>query len=156
MTCLKVYIASPYSNGDMILNVRRQILCAGAIISAGHAPYSPLAGNYIMHMVEPRHYEEWLRLDFVWVSACDVVLRLQGASPGADREVELAGKLGIPVVHSHGELVELAETWPKYVNKGKKELHDALVEWYSQSDGITVGIPGELANALIAWLKGTT
>jgi hypothetical protein len=31
-----------------------------------------------------------------------------------------------------------------------KELYDALVEYYNESDGITVGIPSELVQALLA------
>jgi hypothetical protein len=35
-------------------------------------------------------------------------------------------------------------------------LHDALVEWYQQSDGITVGIPAELLNELVKRLASPT
>jgi aspartate/methionine/tyrosine aminotransferase len=34
-----------------------------------------------------------------------------------------------------------------------KQLRDALVEWYQASDGITVGIPSELCNALVDRLE---
>jgi len=39
-----------------------------------------------------------------WITVCDCVLRLEGESPGADAEVVLAKKKGIPVFYSIDEL----------------------------------------------------
>jgi len=48
--------------------------------------------------------EEWLRIDAAFVARCDAVLRLKGISTGADLEVAIAEKLGIPVYHTLDEI----------------------------------------------------
>lgn len=48
----------------------------------------------------PMPYEDWLRLDNYWLEVSDVVLRLPGESNGADKEIELANELMIPVFYS--------------------------------------------------------
>jgi hypothetical protein len=57
-------------------------------------------------MLFPRPYEFWLDLDNQFLPCCAAVLRLPGPSSGADKEVDLARKLGIPVF---GEIDELAK-----------------------------------------------
>jgi len=63
----------------------------------GHHPFVP----HLFDLVDPRDelgYERWMALDLDWLSRCDALVRLPGASPGADREVAAAGRLGIPVL----------------------------------------------------------
>ncbi len=48
-------------------------------------------------MLFPRPYEFWLDLDNEFLPVCQAVLRLPGPSSGANKEVQLAQKLGIPV-----------------------------------------------------------
>lgn len=103
---VKVYIASPYTKGDAAINVRRSLLCANALMDAGFAPYAPLLTHF-QHMLMPRAYEDWLAADLEWVTVCDVVLRLEGESNGADKEVAFALQHGIPVVYSVQELVAI-------------------------------------------------
>lgn len=50
--------------------------------------------------VFPHHYEDWMRYDFELIARCDAVFRLQGHSPGADRETTYAIELGIPIFGS--------------------------------------------------------
>jgi hypothetical protein len=57
-------------------------------------------------MIFPHDYELWLEIDFAWVKKCDALIRLPGESSGADREVELARSLGIPVYFSIQEFLE--------------------------------------------------
>lgn len=102
---IKVYIASPYTIGDVAANVKAQIDCADQLIERGFAPFAPLYFHF-QHMIHPRSYEEWMKLDFEWVKSCNCLLRLPGESNGADREVAYAGKLGIPVFYSLEELIE--------------------------------------------------
>ena len=101
---LRVYIASPYTKGDQIENVKRQIEVAHKLMDLGFAPYLPLLCHF-QHQVRPRSYEDWLRLDFEWIGACDILLRLEGESEGADKEVAYAEKLGIRVMYSLEELM---------------------------------------------------
>ena len=95
----KIYIASPYTLGDVALNVKKQMDIADLLMTEGYAPFVQLYSHF-QHMMNPRPYEDWLKMDFIWLAACDVVLRLYCESKGADREVEHAKKLNIPVVYS--------------------------------------------------------
>ena len=80
---VKVYIASPYTKGDVAENVKRQMDVADELMNHGFAPFAPLYSHF-QHMAHPRPYEDWLEIDKVWVVACDVLLRLVGESKGAD------------------------------------------------------------------------
>lgn len=100
---LHIYIASPYTLGDTATNVRRQIDAANQLIDAGYVPVWPLSCHYLHEVVE-RDYETWMVMCFAWLSRCDGVLRLTGESSGADREVQEAYRLGIPVLfEEHGQ-----------------------------------------------------
>jgi len=93
---ITVYVAGPYTKPDPGLNTHQSILVATQLLDAGFAPFLPHLSLF-WHCCTPRPYETWLQYDFVWVAKCDAVLRIPGDSPGADREVELANSLGIPV-----------------------------------------------------------
>lgn len=100
---MKVYVAGPYSKGDVALNVRAAIDAANAVVELGHVPYIPHLTHF-WHLVSPKPYEWWLEYDNVWLLECDVVLRIAGESTGADAEVKLAEERGIPVVYGLEEL----------------------------------------------------
>ncbi len=102
---IKVYIASPYTIGDVAVNVKTQMDVANQLMDLGFAPFIPLYSHF-QHMAHPRPYEYWLKLDLEWISSCDYVLRLPGESNGADGEVEYARSKNIPVVYSIDELLE--------------------------------------------------
>ena len=100
---MRVYVASPYSIGDQILNVRRQIEAGDRLLEMGHTPFLPCLTHF-RHYVSPKSYETWLEIDRRWIDCCDALLRLAGESKGADSEVEYARKLGIPVYYSFAEI----------------------------------------------------
>jgi hypothetical protein len=102
---IKVYIASPYTKGDAAVNVRVQLDAGHELMNHGFAPCIPLMSHF-QHMVNPRPYEDWMKNDLVWVEACDCLVRLPGESPGADREVAHAMKLGKSVFYSLEEVYE--------------------------------------------------
>ena len=102
---IKVYIASPYTIGDVAVNVKRQLDCADELMTAGFAPFAPLYSHF-QHMAHPRPYTDWIEIDLVWVEVCDCVLRLDGESKGADGEVNHALKLNKPIFHSLEELIK--------------------------------------------------
>ena len=110
MKKIKVFISSPYTIGDIAQNVRRQIDAVDELMNNGYVPFAPLYSHF-QHMIHPRPYEDWMSVDFEWVRVCDCILRLEGESSGADREVALAKSLGIPVFYSFEEL---------YLQYGKK------------------------------------
>jgi len=102
---LKVYVAGPYTKGDVVVNTRSAILAADALLEAGHHPYVPHLSHF-WHLVAPRPYQDWLDLDLVWLRECDAVVRIPGESSGADMETAEARRLSIPVFGSVAELLE--------------------------------------------------
>jgi hypothetical protein len=90
-----IYIASPYSIGDLTANVRVQLDAFERIMNMGHLPFAPLLDHF-QHIVHPRSDESWL-YDYClpWVERCDLILRLPGVSVGADLEVGHAIKHGV-------------------------------------------------------------
>ena len=101
----RVYIAGPYTKGDVALNVRNAFEVANRLADLGFAPFVPHATHF-WHMLFPRPYEYWLELDNEFLPCCAALLRLPGESSGADKEVELARTLGIPVFTSIEGLTE--------------------------------------------------
>lgn len=93
---MRVYIAGPYTGGDVARNVANAILIGDAVLKLGHTPHVPHL-NHFWHLLHPGGYEQWMGLDLEWLAVCDVLLRLPGESPGADREVAEARRLGLPV-----------------------------------------------------------
>jgi hypothetical protein len=100
---IKVYIASPYTLGDVAVNVKRQIDAVDELMNCGFAPFAPLYSHF-QHMAHPRPYEDWVNIDLEWVKVCDCVLRLDGESKGADGEVIFARRMGKPIFGSIGDI----------------------------------------------------
>ena len=105
---IKVYIASPYTLGDVNLNVKRQMEIANTLIDNGFAPFVPLYYHF-QNETYPRPYEDWVKLGIVWLKNCDCLLRLQGISKGADIEVEVAKKLNLPIFYFIEILIDYYE-----------------------------------------------
>lgn len=93
-----IYIAGPYSKGDVCLNVREAIWAADRLLDKGFVPYIPHLTHF-WHLLSPKEYEIWTALDMEWLIKCDAVLRLLGDSKGADEEVRTAHELNIPVFY---------------------------------------------------------
>jgi hypothetical protein len=97
---MNVYISAPYSNGDIVTNIRRAIEAADKLARQGHTPYIPHL-SLLWHLVSPKDYDFWLDYDMRFIMDwADCILRLDGESKGADKEVELARKLYLPVYYS--------------------------------------------------------
>lgn len=101
-----VYVAGPL--GDKHLwneNTRRAIEWSDRLIAL-----APNVVTYVPHSYGPRYeehsergvreYEWWLHHCLQMVRRCDALLRVEGPSPGADREAALAHRIGLPVFHS--------------------------------------------------------
>jgi len=101
----RVYVAGPYTNGDVAVNVRNAYLAASRLADLGFAPFVPHATHF-WHMLFPRPYEFWLDLDQHFLPLCEAVLRLPGQSNGADKEVQIAKELEIPVFTEIDDLVK--------------------------------------------------
>lgn len=100
-----VYVAGPYSHGETADHVREAVLVGLTLAERGFRPFIPHLYHFA-HLICPHDYEWWMALDLSWLEACDCVLRLPGHSPGADREVERAHSLGMPVYHGLPSLYE--------------------------------------------------
>lgn len=94
-----IFISSPYKIGDTAINVRRQLDCADKLMDLGFCPIVPLESHF-QHLVFPRKYSDWLKIDFEKIKRCDAVIRLTGKSEGADKETIYAKKMNIPVFYS--------------------------------------------------------
>ena len=94
-----VYLAGPYTKPDPIENTHRIILIADALWNLGVVPVVPHL-TLFWHFLRPRTYEEWLRYDLHLMARCDAVLRVPGASHGADGEVSYAIAHGLPVIYA--------------------------------------------------------
>lgn len=104
---MKVYIAGPYSQGDVVVNIRNAIFAGDKVLDMGHMPFIPHL-SHLWHTVSPKTYEEWMAIDIMWLGECHALLRLPGESKGADREVQVAIACGIPVFYSLEELKQYA------------------------------------------------
>lgn len=101
---IHVYVAGPFSKGDVLVNVREAILAGDNLRALGFVPFIPHL-NALWHLVCPHEPTYWYEVDLEWLPLCKALLRLPDDSWGADREVELAIKLEIPVFYSIEELV---------------------------------------------------
>jgi hypothetical protein len=115
---IKIYIASPYTLGDVNENVNLQIDAWHILRDAGYYPIAPLLSHFI-HLRKNRSYEDWMDWDFANLEMCDAVIRIrpiyngeERLSSGADREEVHAKSIGIPV-YTFWSLNELEE----WINK---------------------------------------
>lgn len=92
----RIYVAGPYTKGDVAVNVKNAMEAGLDIIKAGHAPYVPHLSHFL-HMQEPQPYGTWMAIDLAWIDACDYFLRLPGESEGADQELFHATFRDIPI-----------------------------------------------------------
>ena len=110
---MKVYIAGPYSARApevVVDNVGAAMQAWEDLRAAGFTPFCPhWTHEQVRFYSDRRHYEDWLAWDLEWLECCDAVLRLPGASPGADREVARADELGLPVFDYIDDLIEHRE-----------------------------------------------
>lgn len=109
-----VYIASPYTKGDVGINTRFQCEIWDRMMDDGIVlPYAPLWSHF-QHTLFPRPYEDWIEYDNALIPRMDALVRLsaefmplgyfEDESSGADAEVILARSLGIPVFFDVGSL----------------------------------------------------
>ena len=93
---MRVYVAGPYTLGNVESNIHAAITAGERLLKAGHTPYVPHL-NHLWGLLYPGSREQWMRLDLNWLLQCEAVLRLPGISQGADVEVATAHSLGLPV-----------------------------------------------------------
>lgn len=112
----RIYIAGPYSKGDVEQNVQNAMVAGDLVIEAGGAPLVP-HWTHFQHQFRPHDYETWVSIDFSHLVTCDALWRLPGESSGADREVAFAHEHGIPVCHSFTEVCDILRSSKRSANK---------------------------------------
>lgn len=99
MTTKLIYLASPYSHEDHVVEcLRFQAACsaAGRLMREGHFIFSPIAHSHPIAIVEslPGGIEYWREYDRRWIDACDElwVLCIDGweESKGVTWEIDYA------------------------------------------------------------------
>lgn len=100
-----VYIAGPYTRGDVAQNVRAAIFAAEHLAGAGLVPFIPHLTHF-WHLLFPHEIAFWYEQDLEWLERCDMLLRLPGESKGADVEVAHARVLELPIYYSVAEVLE--------------------------------------------------
>ena len=104
---IKIYIASPYTNGDKQKLTDLQVEAAAELLKLGFNPFTPLLSHYISIFANDMDNFPWLEVDIEWLKMCDIIVRLHPKdakgldipSPGADEEEEYAKANGIPLFH---------------------------------------------------------
>jgi hypothetical protein len=109
-----VYIASPYTKGDVAINTRASMAAFDAIMNDGRAwPVTPLWSHF-QHILFPRKCQDWIELDRAMLPLYDACVRIaaeyspldykQHDSSGADGEVAAFESMGKPVFYSLDDL----------------------------------------------------
>ena len=100
---MRIYVAGPYSSIDRAereRNVARAMAAGLALLERGHLPFIPHLSHFFDQWAEAQGvaipYETYMTWDIAFLERCEALLHL-GSSPGADRELELAVRLGKPV-----------------------------------------------------------
>lgn len=106
-----VYVAGPYSAPDAVrieLNVARALQAGDRLEDSGLVYVVIPHLSHFRDQVKRREYEHWMALDFALLDRCDALLRMPGASKGADREVVRATERGIPWFASEADVLAWA------------------------------------------------
>lgn len=93
----RVYCAGPLTLPEPGENINITVAVAERCVKAGWEPYVPHL-NHLWHLIHPHDWEYWMARDLAWLPLCDVLVRIPGASRGADLEVAEAKRLGIRVI----------------------------------------------------------
>lgn len=114
-----VYIASPYTKGDLAINTHFQCKTFDQLLDDGKVlPVAPLWSHF-QHTAFPRKYQDWIDYDQAMLPLYDACLRLnvehaeleysQKDSTGADGEVDTFERLGKPVFYTVADLYSWVE-----------------------------------------------
>lgn len=108
----RVYIAGPYSAPtglEKACNVRAAAELATAVMLKGHDAHCPHTATYLPEQLAAGRigYERWMRLDFGLIYHWATAILVRAMSPGTQREIELAQKLGLKIYHSIDDIPDI-------------------------------------------------
>ena len=101
----RIYIAGPITKGDKIDNLSQALKAFRCLAAMGYAPMCPQLSMFTEPFFKLEH-NDWLEIDLPWVECADALLRLPGASLGADIETRHAGRHVVPVFGSIDDLTQ--------------------------------------------------
>ena len=97
---MRIYIAAPYTRGDVAVNINKVFKVADRLVARGHLPYIP-HWTHFWHLISPKEYSFWTAYDKTFILYwAEALLRLDGESLGADIEVLLARESFIPIYYN--------------------------------------------------------
>lgn len=104
-----IYIAGPIGADDEGREgrIRTAYGVADDLRRGGLYPFIPHTFNEYGR-IHSHTYECWMKYDALWLTKCDALFRVIGPSPGADREVEMARNLGMPIFCFIGDALNWA------------------------------------------------
>ena len=113
----RVYVAGPYSANniiDCLENMRKGMRAGVEVFLAGYAPWVPWHDFHHQLMFrdgESLSVNDYYEMSMAWLVVSDAVLVLPGwlKSKGTVAEVDKASRLGIPIFHSLGDLINELE-----------------------------------------------
>lgn len=93
-----LYVAGPYTSPDPVVNAHAACRVGTALFE--HTEWVPMVPHttLLWHIVTPRPVEFWYQLDLALMERCDAIVRLPGASVGADNELRVARELKLKEV----------------------------------------------------------
>lgn len=100
----RIYVAGPYSRGIPDETFVRVIEAAERLMARGYHPFIPHTMTFLWAVRYQHPVQYWYDFDLEWLKVCDGMVRLPGASTGADAEVAKAIEWGIPVFNSVEEV----------------------------------------------------
>lgn len=119
------YISGPYRapfEDDVFTNILSARREAEFVIRSGGSALCPHLNTMLMGGVVPD--ENFLQMDLILLARCDVVYAIQNFqySKGAKAEIEFAQKLGIPVVFTRLEVLDIINTWSSSSSRASRSL----------------------------------
>lgn len=130
-----VFISCPYSKPSPSANVHRSAREYDWVWQSFEdrvIPVSMVVSSNMQDMIIPREYDQWLDLCLAMLRRCDLLYVLPGESSGVEKEIALAKSLGIPIVHSRGELEayldEHPEIYDNRIAQIRKEIGSQLYD----------------------------
>lgn len=107
---IRAYLSGPLT-GDgsaeaMVRNVNAALDAMARLEAAGFLVHCPHL-RYYLHLRHPMPYRHHMDVDLSWLPTCDILVRLDGDSPGADDECSAARELGLAVYTLDEAITEL-------------------------------------------------
>lgn len=131
-TPIHVYVAGPLTGSGLEHeNVRRAIDVAHYLATNPEGIDCPPVMPFVPHLMAAQWAvvhpglpaEFWLSMCFAWVEKCDAMVMIDGESPGTEREVALAKKLGLSVYDCESSPIEAARMFLKHSGKQAALAH---------------------------------